>query len=216
MASIIDNCGFIPTAGGTADWTFFSAVGGYQSPTQAAAANGAVYVVRAQSADLTQWEYAQGAYNSSTGVFARTTVLYNSSGTGTKQGGPGTKITFMQTPSLVAVVALSQDLVTPTNDAVAKAWGQFTQASGTYTNAASFNVASFVKNATGTITVNLSTAFSSVNYALLLTVNQSSGSPVTIQEVLGSRTSSSFQVVLVQTGSNASVDFAWSFAAFGR
>src|SRR2546421_2121147 len=111
MAAFIDNCGFVPTGGGTADWTYFSTVGGYQSPTQANAANGAVYVVRAQSSDLTQWEYASGAYSAATSTFARTTVLYNSAGTGTKQGGPGSKIGFSTPPSLVAVVALAEDLI---------------------------------------------------------------------------------------------------------
>jgi hypothetical protein len=111
MADFITNCGFVPTAGGTTDWTYSSAVGGYQSPSAAQAVNGAIYVVRAQSADLTQWEYSVGAYNSSTGVFARTTVLYNSSGTGTKQGGAGTKISFTAAPALVAVVALAEELL---------------------------------------------------------------------------------------------------------
>jgi hypothetical protein len=109
--SFINNCGFVPTAGGTTDWTFSSVVTGYQSPTNAGAVNGATYVVRAQSADQTQWEYAVGAYNSGTGVFARTTVLYNSSGTGTRQSGAGTKISFTLAPSLVAIVAMAEDLV---------------------------------------------------------------------------------------------------------
>jgi hypothetical protein len=111
MAAFIDNCGFVPTAGGTADWTYASTVGGYQSPAQANAITGTNYVVRAQSSDLTQWEYALGAYTASTGVFARTTVLYNSAGTGTKQGGAGPKINFSSVPSLVAVVALAEDLI---------------------------------------------------------------------------------------------------------
>ncbi len=111
MADFITNCGFTPTVGGTADWIYASAVTGYQSPAAAQAVNGSTYVLRAQSADLTQWEYSVGAYNSSTGTFARTTVLYNSSGTGTKQGGAGTKISFSAAPALVAVVAIAEELV---------------------------------------------------------------------------------------------------------
>jgi hypothetical protein len=121
MASFIDNCGFIPTAGGTSDWTYASTAGGYQSPTAAGAVNGAVYVFRAQSTDLTQWEYAQGAYNSGTGTFARTTVLYNSSGTTSKIG-------FTTSPGLVAIVALAQDV-----SRTLRTRTTLTSGSGTYT-----------------------------------------------------------------------------------
>jgi len=116
MADFVTNCGFVPTAGGTTDWTYSSAVTGYQSPANAQAVNGATYVFRAQSADNTQWEYAVGAYNSGTGVFARTTVLYNSSGTGTKQGGAGTKINFSSAPVLVAITAIAEE-ITPSQAA---------------------------------------------------------------------------------------------------
>ena len=93
MAAFLDVCRFNPTAGGTTDWTFSSAVTGYQSPTAAGAVNGATYSYRAESADLTQWEVGTGAYNSGTGVFARTAVLFNSSGT-------TSKISFSRVPKL--------------------------------------------------------------------------------------------------------------------
>jgi hypothetical protein len=110
MAAFLDICRFNPTTGGTTDWTYSLAVTGYQSPASANAVNGRVYKFRAESADLSQWELAEGAYNSSTGVFARTTVLYNSSGTGTLQGGASTKINFSTVPQ-VAIVALKEDLI---------------------------------------------------------------------------------------------------------
>ncbi len=110
MAAFLDCCRFNPTVGGTTDWTYSSAVTGYQSPASANAANSRVYKFRAESADLSQWELTEGAYNSSTGVFARTTVLYNSSSTGTLQGGAGTKINFSTVPQ-VAIVALKEDLI---------------------------------------------------------------------------------------------------------
>jgi hypothetical protein len=114
MAAFLNNCGFLPTLGGTTDWTYSSALTSlaYQSPTQAGAVNGRVYKIRAQSADRTQWELAEGAYNSSTGVFARTTVLYNSSGSGAAAGqsGAGTKITFSTVPEIY-IVELAQDLL---------------------------------------------------------------------------------------------------------
>lgn len=112
MAAWVDVCRFFPTAGGTTDWTYASAVTGYQSPALAGATNTQTYVYRAENAALTEWELGQGAWNSGTGVLARTTVLYNSSGTGTASGqsGAGTKITFSSVPQ-VAIVALKEDLL---------------------------------------------------------------------------------------------------------
>jgi hypothetical protein len=111
MTAFINVCRFTPTAGGTADWTYSSAVTGYQSPASAGIVNGGTYKYRAESSDLTQWELGQGTYNTGTGVLARTTVLYNSSGTGTGAGqsGAGSKISFSTTPQ-VAIVALAEDL----------------------------------------------------------------------------------------------------------
>lgn len=111
-SSVIDVCRFNPTLGGTTDWTYSSAVTGYQSPSLAGAVNGSVYSYRAESNDLSQWECGTGAYTSGTGVFSRTTVLFNSSGTGTGTGqsGAGTKITFSTVPQ-VAIVALAEDLL---------------------------------------------------------------------------------------------------------
>lgn len=108
--SLADVCRFNPTAGGTTDWTFASAVQGYQSPALANVQNALSYRVRAESADLSQWEISTGAYSSSTGTFARSTVLYNSAGTGIAPGqsGAGTPVNFSAAPQ-VAVVALAED-----------------------------------------------------------------------------------------------------------
>jgi len=94
MAAFLDNCKFTPVAGGTTDWTFSAAVTGYQSPSAAGVVNGTKYKYFAASADLTQWEIGEGAYNTSTGILSRTTVLFNSSGTGIAAGqsGAGAKI----------------------------------------------------------------------------------------------------------------------------
>ncbi len=149
MAAFLDNCRFIPTAGGTADFTYLSAAGGCQSPAAAGAQNGVKYKLRAESTDLTQWEIFEGAYNSTTGTFARTTVLYNSSGTGIASGqsGAGSKINFSTVPQ-VAVVGLAEDLIsievannfTAAQQAQARAnifkgptTQVFTSGSGTYT-----------------------------------------------------------------------------------
>src|SRR3954454_16748099 len=100
MAFFLNACRFNPTAGGTSDWTYSSPVPGCQSPAAAGAVNGRLYKFRAQSADLSQWELGEGAYSS--GTFARTTVLFNSSGT-------TSKINFSTVPE-VAIVALAEDL----------------------------------------------------------------------------------------------------------
>ena len=115
MAAFLNVCRFNPTAGGTTDWTYSTAVTGYQSPAAAGVVNGTLYKYRAESSDLSQWELGEGAYNTGTGVLARTTVLYNSSGTGTGAGqtGAGSKINFSAAPQ-VAVVELKEDLLSVT------------------------------------------------------------------------------------------------------
>jgi hypothetical protein len=112
MAAWLDLCRFTPTAGSTTDWTYSSAVTGYNSPALSGVVNGRVYKYRAESSDLSQWEEGEGAYNTGTGVLARTTVFYNSSGTGTATGqsGAGTKINFSAAPQ-VAVIASKHDLI---------------------------------------------------------------------------------------------------------
>lgn len=112
MAAFADLCRFNPTLGGTTDFVYSSAVGGCQSPAAANVQNGVKYKWYAVSADLTQWEVFEGAYNSGTTTAPRTTVLYNSSGTGTATGqsGAGTKINFSTVPQ-VAVVGIAEDLI---------------------------------------------------------------------------------------------------------
>jgi hypothetical protein len=114
MSAFADLVRFLPVASGTGDWVVSSAVGGCQMPALANVLNGVSYKVYAVSSDLTQWEISTGLYNSGTTTFPRTTVLYNSSGTGTATGqsGAGTKISFNTIPQ-VSVVALAEDLSAP-------------------------------------------------------------------------------------------------------
>jgi hypothetical protein len=102
-SSLLDICRFNPTAGGTTDWTYSSAVIGCQSPSAAGAVNGASYSYRAESNDLAQWEIGTGTYNTGTGVLTRAAVLFNSLGT-------TAKINFSTVPQ-VAIVALAEDLL---------------------------------------------------------------------------------------------------------
>jgi hypothetical protein len=76
----LDACGFIPTAAGTTNFVVSTPIQGYQTPASAGAQN-IVYSYRSESADKSQWEEGFGAYNTSTGTLARTTVTANSLGT---------------------------------------------------------------------------------------------------------------------------------------
>ena len=114
MASPLTNVGFTPTAGGTTDWTYSSANPGYQSPVAGNVVNGGTYEVFAKDAS-NNWEISRGVCTISVGIptFARTTVLYNSAGTGTMspgQSGAGTKINFGTVPAVSAVL-IAEDLV---------------------------------------------------------------------------------------------------------
>lgn len=82
---------------------------GFMTPVLAGMPSG-TYKYRAESSNLSQWEIGEGVYDSGTGILTRTTVLYNSSGTGTASGqsGAGSKINFSAPPN-VGVVQLVED-----------------------------------------------------------------------------------------------------------
>lgn len=113
MAAWLDGVKFNPTLGGTTDFVVSTAAAGCNTPAQANAVDGRVYKWRAESADLSQWEDFEGAYTVSSTTAARTTVLYNSSQTGTKtpgQSGAGTKINFTTVP-MVSCIGIKEDLI---------------------------------------------------------------------------------------------------------
>lgn len=103
MAALLDAVMFTPTLGGTTDWVVSANVQGYQTPALANAVNARIYKYRAESADLSQWEEGEGVYTVGSVTLARTTVFYNSAGTGTLQSGAGTKINFSTVPSVMVV-----------------------------------------------------------------------------------------------------------------
>lgn len=111
MAKSLNVAKFTAAASGTGDFTVSAAITGFQTPALAGAIDGLTYRYRAESADLTQWEIGYGVASSSGTVFARTFVLYNSSGTGLGNGqsGAGTKINFSAQPN-VGIVLISDDL----------------------------------------------------------------------------------------------------------
>jgi len=107
MIGFLDVCKFTAASSGTGDFVVSAAVTGYQTPAAAGALNGAVYRYRAESADLTQWEVGYGAYTAGSVTLARSTVLFNSSGTTAKIG-------FTVAPS-VGIVLLAEDVVDQSN-----------------------------------------------------------------------------------------------------
>lgn len=100
MAAFLDNCRFNPTLGGTTDWTYSSAVAGYQSPASAGAVNTTKYKYFAIDAS-NNWELGEGAWTTSGGVLARTTIVASST---------GSKISFAAAPQ-VAIVAIKEDMI---------------------------------------------------------------------------------------------------------
>lgn len=102
MQSFLDICRFRAVSAGTGSFVVSSAVQGYQTPASAGAVDGDTYRYRAENFDLSEWEVGYGTYSVATLTLARSTVLYNSSGT-------TSAINFTTRPQ-VAVVALARDI----------------------------------------------------------------------------------------------------------
>lgn len=105
VSAYADICRFNATTGGTTDWTYSSAVTGYQSPTSAGVVTATQYSYRAESivsGAITDWENGFGICTITAGVptFARTTIIASST---------GSKVNFAVAPQ-VALVALKEDL----------------------------------------------------------------------------------------------------------
>jgi hypothetical protein len=79
---------------------------------------------------------------------------------------------------------------------VAVAWAYLTQTGGTYTLAASFAVSGFTKTSTGIVNVTLSVPMASTNFAAVAMPNQA---PLSISEVLGSRTTTNVRLEIVNS-----------------
>lgn len=111
MARFANSVLFTPASAGTVDFVVSAAVQGYMTPALAGAPTG-VYKYRAESADLSQWEIGEGTYTSGTTTLTRTTVLYNSAGTGSAAGqsGAGSKINFTVAPNVGIVQTVDDTL----------------------------------------------------------------------------------------------------------
>jgi hypothetical protein len=111
LARFANSVQFTPVSAGTVDFVVSAAVPGFMTPALAGAPSG-VYKYRAESTDLSQWEIGEGTYTSGTTTLTRTTVLYNSAGTGSAAGqsGAGTKINFTVAPN-VGLVQTAEDTI---------------------------------------------------------------------------------------------------------
>lgn len=103
MTYLVDVCKFTAVSSGTGDFVVSAAITGYQTPASAGAVDGKTYRYRAESSDLSQWEVGYGTYTVSSTTLARSTVLFNSSGT-------TSKISFSSAPN-VGIVLLAEDCV---------------------------------------------------------------------------------------------------------
>lgn len=114
MASLLDRCMFVPTAGGTADFTISTAVTGYMTPAQAGAVNTTTYYYGAESSSKTEWEVGLGTYSTSGPTLARTTVLFSSNA--------NAKVNFSAAPN-VFITLLAENKTSSSDFGLAKVDG---------------------------------------------------------------------------------------------
>lgn len=99
MATLGYGVRFTPTAGGLTDFVNSSTVTGYRAASNLVTTK--TYRYRAESADLSQWEWGTGTWTSGTSTLARTTILDSSNA--------GAKVNFTNPPQ-VAIVAFIEDI----------------------------------------------------------------------------------------------------------
>lgn len=185
--AFLDCVKFRATLGGTVDFIVSAAITGYQTPAQAAATNAALYSYRAESDDLSQWEYGIATYTSATTTMARTTVLGNSSNT-------TSKIDFTLAPS-VAIVELTQDINNGANLSAGTipigrlnggTVNQFVQGDGTFQTQGRklLNTLTAASSASLSDTTSLTSAFS--DYEIVLTNIIPASSAVSLELVIHS------------------------------
>ena len=100
MASLALGVKFVPVSNGTADFVYSAAVQGYRSPTSALT-DGKTYRYRAESSDMSEWEYGTGVWSSSTSTLTRATVAFSST---------GAKVSFTLAPQ-VGIIQFVEDVL---------------------------------------------------------------------------------------------------------
>jgi len=95
MASLALGVRFNPVSAGVVDFVYASVVTGYRDPV-AGLVNSKTYRYRAESADLSQWEFGTGIWSSSTNTLSRNTVDFSST---------GSKVSFTTQPQVAITIA---------------------------------------------------------------------------------------------------------------
>lgn len=111
------------------------------------------------------------------------------------------------TSATLAVTPLHQQ----DHASAAKAWGSFTQIGGTYTNATSYNIASFSKTTVGIVALTFTANFANANF--VCTVSGTNGG-IFSNIASGTKSASGFSVDL-RNLSNTNVDGGFDFTCFG-
>jgi hypothetical protein len=99
MASLALGVRFTANASGTGDFVTSGAVQGYRDAS--VLTDTKIYRYRAESADLSQWEYGYGAWSAGSSTLARTTVSFSST---------GSKVSFSAAPQ-VSIVPFVEDIL---------------------------------------------------------------------------------------------------------
>lgn len=86
---------FNPAAGGTTDFVYASTVTGYRVATSVLV-NSSTYRYRAESADLSQWEYGTAIWSSTTSTLSRNTI--------TDSSNAGAKVNFTSAPQVAITI----------------------------------------------------------------------------------------------------------------
>ena len=116
MASLALGAKFVPASNGTGDFVYSATVQGYRAPT-AALVDGKTYRYRAESSDLSEWEFGTGVWSSSTSTLTRATVASSST---------GSKVSFTVAPT-VGIIQFVEDVL-QFDDAMALSSAQQAQA----------------------------------------------------------------------------------------
>ncbi|TXH19350.1 MAG: hypothetical protein E6R03_00660 [Hyphomicrobiaceae bacterium] len=194
MASIVNNCIFTPTAGGTGTWTFSAAVTGYNSPAQAGVTDAKIYRYRAQSADLSQWEIGTTTAGSSATTFTRSV---------TKSSNSNSAVNFTTAPRVSLTFFASEFLLF--DDAMSLNTTQQAQARANINAAQAPSITSVTSNtsitAASSQTVLVDATGGAVTITLFAASAGNSGSVVRIK-----KTDSSTNSVIVVVSGGANID----------
>lgn len=226
MALVIDDrIRETSTTTGTGTYTLAGAVTGFQS--FAAVGNGnTTWYCATNSID---WEVGIGTYTAAGTTLARTTVISSSNADAAVNWSAGTRDIFCTIPAsiaaLIAAAATQAEQETGTgitqfvspgrqqfHASAAKLWLRATANSTTIE--ASYNITSVADTATGSMTVTTATDFSSADYAVNVTIDDTGTTQA--QSAIGTTLAAgTFVMNSVVEGGGLSDPVAWMASGFG-